>query len=93
MTAMVNVPWPPIRIFADHVLPLPRVRLGNPRELRNVRYQTWNLARRGAKSIDHHLGSSLCLAPSAIAVWRASESMGFGETALLDSTLRQHPVD
>jgi hypothetical protein len=68
MTVMVSMPCPPIRIFSDHVLSLPRVRLGNLRGLVDVRYQASSLAHRGAKSIDRHFGSSSCLAPSVIAV-------------------------
>jgi hypothetical protein len=43
MTAMVSVPWPPIRIFSDHILASPQVRLGNPCKLVmwGTRPRTW----------------------------------------------------
>jgi hypothetical protein len=93
MTSIESVPWPSIRIFSEHVLPSPHVRLGTLHELADVRYQASNLAHRSTKNIDPPLGSSWRLAFSVIAVWWASESTGFSETILLDSTLRRHPED
>jgi hypothetical protein len=93
MAAMVNVPRLPARIFCDHVLPSLQVRLGNPCEFVDVRYHASHLAHGGTKSIDRHLGSSLHLAASVIAVWWASESIGSSETVLLDPTFMRHPED
>jgi hypothetical protein len=93
MTAMVNAPWPPVRVLSDPVLPSPQVRLGNPRELVDVKYQASNLAHRAAKSIERRLGSSSCFVLSVIAGWWGPEPIGFGETVFLDPTLHRHPED